>query len=355
MSSVIATFRIPYNRFIDPEGRVVQDLPDFARDTACLISLYRAMVLTRTFDAKAVSLQRTGQLGTYSSSLGQEAIGVAVGSAMLPEDVLLPSYREYGAQLWRGVRMEELLLYWGGDERGNDFSGPRRDFPICVPVGSHACHAVGVAAAMKLRKQSRVAVCVLGDGATSKGDFYEAINLAGAWRLPAVFVVNDNQWAISLPRARQSAAETLAQKAIAAGIPGEQVDGNDVVAVRHALGQAIARARAGEGASLIEALSYRLCDHTTADDASRYRSEEEVSRHWAEEPIARLRGYLAGQQVWDKVDEERLIRTCHEQVDAAVAAYSATPPQPPEALFDYLHASLPQALAAQRREVAGDG
>jgi len=137
MLSIVATFSVPYSRFIDPAGRALHDLPEFARDAAGLIPLYRAMVLTRTFDTKAVSLQRTGQVGTYASSLGQEAIGVAVGSAMLAEDVLLPSYREYGAQIWRGVRMEELLLYWGGDERGNDFAGPRGDFPNCAPVASH--------------------------------------------------------------------------------------------------------------------------------------------------------------------------------------------------------------------------
>jgi pyruvate dehydrogenase E1 component alpha subunit len=353
--SVVATFQIRYTRFLDPAGEPAGALPAFARDPAALIPLYRAMVLTRAFDAKAVALQRTGQLGTYASSLGQEAIGVAVGSAMRAEDVLLPSYREYGAQLWRGVRMEDLLLYWGGDERGNDFAGPRRDFPICVPVGSHACHAVGVAAAMKLKREARVAVCVLGDGATSKGDFYESLNLAGVWRLPVVFVVNNNQWAISVPRARQTAAETLAQKAIAAGIPGEQVDGNDVIAVRHAVAQALDRARAGQGATLIEALTYRLCDHTTADDASRYRPEEEVSRHWAEEPIARLRSYLVQRGAWNKADEEALIADCHEKVEAAVAAYQATPPQPPEAMFDTLYATLPPALAAQRREAVERG
>jgi pyruvate dehydrogenase E1 component alpha subunit len=351
--STVAKFSIEYSQFLDPAGQATQAMPEFAADAAALIPLYRAMTLTRAFDAKAVALQRTGQLGTYASSLGQEAIGVAIGSAMQADDVLLPSYREYAAQFWRGVRMEEILLYWGGDERGNDFSGPRRDFPICVPVGSHACHAVGVAAAMKLRHEPRVAVCVLGDGATSKGDFYESLNLAGVWTLPVVFVVNNNQWAISVPRARQSAAETLAQKAVAAGIPGEQVDGNDVVAVRHAVGRALARARAGKGATLVEALTYRLCDHTTADDASRYRSEAEVSRRWAEEPIARLRTYLGAQGAWSKADEEALIADGHAQVEAAVAAYLAMPPQPAAAMFDTLYATLPPALAAQRREAEG--
>ena len=158
------------------------------------------MMLTRRFDAKAIALQRTGRLGTYASSLGQEAVTVGLASAMRPEDVLLPSYRETGAQLWRGVSLQELLLYWGGDERGSDFAGPRADFPVAVPIASQCLHATGVAYAFKLRREPRVAVCVSGDGSTSNGAFYEAINTAGAWRVPAVFVINNNQWAISMPR-----------------------------------------------------------------------------------------------------------------------------------------------------------
>ena len=167
---------------------------------------------------------------------------------MRPEDVLLPSYRETGALLCRGVSLVELLLYWGGDERGSDFAGPRADFPVAVPIASQCLHATGAAYAFKLRREPRVAVCVCGDGATSNGAFYEAINSAGVWRVPAVFVINNNQWAISMPRSAQSATATLAQKAIAAGIPGEQVDGNDVIAVRHLVERAIERARSGEGA-----------------------------------------------------------------------------------------------------------
>lgn len=225
---------------------------------------------------------------------------------MQPDDVFLPSYREHGGQLWRGVTLRELLLYWGGDERGNDFAGPREDFPNCVPVGSHPPHAVGVALAFRLRGEPRASVCVVGDGATSKGDFAEALNMAGVWRVPAVFIVNSNVWAISVPRDRQSAAETLAQKAVAAGILGEQVDGNDVIAVRAIMERA--RARQGQGPSLIEAVSYRLCDHTTSDDASRYRDDAEVSRHWPAEPLVRLRNFLTAAGHWDKAKEEGFAR-----------------------------------------------
>jgi pyruvate dehydrogenase E1 component alpha subunit len=197
-----------------------------------------------------------------------------------------------------------------------------------------------------------VAVCVCGDGATSNGAFYEAINVAGAWHVPAVFVVCNNQWAISVGRSAQTAAETLAQKAIAAGIPGEQVDGNDVVAVRWAVSNAIERARADGGPGVVEALTYRLSDHTTADDAGRYRDAETVSAQWANDPVARLRTYLTDAGVWTKADEERLIERISADLDAAVEAYLATPPPPPEAMFDHLYAELPRALAKQRAAAA---
>ncbi len=347
----IASFTIEHTRFLDPKGQATQALPAFAQNREALIDLYKAMVLTRTFDAKAVSLQRTGRLGTYASSLGQEAVPVGTAAAMRAEDVFLPSFREQGGQILRGVRMTEILLYWGGDERGSDFAGPREDFPICIPVGTHAPHAAGVARAFQLRGEARVAVCVFGDGATSRGDVYEAMNFAGVQNLPVVFVVNNNLWAISVPRSRQTAAETLAQKGIAAGIPGMQVDGNDVIAVRHAVGLAIERARAGKGPALVEALTYRLSDHTTADDASRYRDDAEVSARWKEEPISRLRQYLIESETWTKAEEETLIADCAAQVEAAVSEYLATPPLPPTAMFDHLYAVLPTALAEQRAEV----
>jgi pyruvate dehydrogenase E1 component alpha subunit len=348
----VAEFAIEYTQFLDPSGRATARLPEFATDPAALIPLYRAMVLTRRFDAKAVALQRTGRLGTLASSLGQEAVVVGLASAMLPEDVLLPSYRETGAQLYRGVSLDELLLYWGGDERGSDFAGPRHDFPVSVPVASQCLHAAGVGYAMKLLREPRVAVCVCGDGATSNGAFYEAINCAGAWRVNAVFVVNNNQWAISVPRTVQTAAETLAQKAIAAGIPGCQVDGNDVIAVRHGVGEALARARAGDGPSVVEALTYRMSDHTTADDATRYRNPEAVSERWAADPIPRLRTFLVAAGAWSKADEERLVEEINGEIDAAVERYLKAQPQPPEAMFDYLYAELPRALAEQRAATA---
>jgi pyruvate dehydrogenase E1 component alpha subunit len=338
------------NRIIDTNGNIVGTMPEFARDSEEPLRLYRALVLTRTFDTKAIALQRTGRLGTYASSLGQEAVSVGTAAAMQSNDVFIPSFREHGGQLWRGVTLKELFLYWGGDERGNDFAGPREDFPNCVPVGSHAPHAVGVALAFRLRGEPRAAVCVFGDGATSKGDVAEALNMAGVWKVPVVFVINNNAWAISVPVAKQTAAATLAQKAIAAGIAGEQVDGNDVIAVRHVVERALARARAGSGPTLIEAVTYRLSDHTTADDASRYRDDKEVSRHWPAEPIARLRTHLVNAGIWDKEKEESLLQECSEAVETAANEFLATPPLDIEAQFDFIFAQLPADLAEQRDE-----
>jgi pyruvate dehydrogenase E1 component alpha subunit len=351
----VARFRVGSTEVLRADGSLVGELPAFAKDKDALTALYRGMVLTRAFDAKAIALQRTGRLGTYASSLGQEAVAVGVAAAMRPEDVLLPAFREQGAQLWRGVTLLELLTFWGGDERGNDFAGPREDFPVCIPVGSHAPHAVGVATAFRLRKEPRVAVCVIGDGATSKGDVYEAMNLAGVWRLPVVFVINNNQWAISVPRARQTAAATLAQKAIACGFDGEQVDGNDVIAVRWVMEQAMARAREEHIPGLVEALTYRLSDHTTADDARRYRDDAEVSERWKQEPIARLRSFMVERGMWSKADEEALLERCGREIDAAVEAYLARAPAPATDMFDFVHAARPAALEAQRRLVQKAG
>ena len=344
----MATFAVQRRSCLDPQGVPIGDLPDFARDPQVLIEMYRAMLQTRVFDAKAVALQRTGRLGTFASSLGQEAVSVGIGSAMNADDVLVPSFREQGAQFLRGVTPTELLLYWGGDERGSNFAGPREDFPICVPIGTHVSHAVGVALAMQLRGEPRATLCVLGDGATSRGDVYESMNFAGVRKAPVVFVVNNNQWAISVPRSSQSAAETLAQKAIGAGILGEQVDGNDVIAVRSVVGEALERARSGAGPTLIEALTYRLTDHTTADDASRYRDDTEVSRQWATEPVSRLRSLLVSQGVWGREQEESLQTECQDVIDSAAEAYLSLEPRVKSDMFDYLYAVLPQALTSQR-------
>jgi pyruvate dehydrogenase E1 component alpha subunit len=351
----IASFSVIRRSYLDASGALLAALPRSIAKPAVLVPIYRAMVLARTFDERAILLQRTGRLGTYASSLGQEAVAVGIAAAMNEDDVLVPSFREHGALLWRGVTLAELFLYWGGDERGNNYAKCRHDFPICVPVGSQFPHAAGAALALSIEGLGRAVVAVGGDGATSKGDFYEAINIAGVWQLPVIFVINNNRWAISTPVNAQTAAGTLAQKAIAAGIQGEQIDGNDVVAVVDAVAGALARARNGSGPTLVEAVTYRLSDHTTADDARRYRDDAEVSRQWNDEPVRRLKMWLVREGLWDKDGEERLLEDCAREVDSAAQNYMNFPAETPETMFDHLFAELPEPLRWQREQLIARG
>jgi len=350
-----AQFSIHYRQYLDAEGQFLPTvdqaaLPAFVRDAAELVKMYEMMVLVRTFDTKAINLQRTGKLGTYPPALGHEAAQVGAAAALRDEDVIAPVYREIGTQIWRGVTMAEILRYWGGDETGNNFAHSRHDFPWCVPIGTQTLHAAGAAMAFKIRNEPRCALAYIGDGGTSEGAFYEAMNVAGVRKLPVVFYVINNGWAISVPLAQQTAAQTLAQKGIAAGLPGIQVDGNDVLAVRHTMAEALQRARDGDGPTVVEALTYRLSDHTTADDASRYRQADEVQHGWTVEPIKRMRNYLVNLQLWDDAREQALKQSCSAQVDSAVQDYLATPRQPVTAMFDYLFATLPPRVLAQREE-----
>ena len=349
-TETVATFNIEKLSYLGQDSQPTQPFPTFA-DHDTLISLYKLMALTRAMDTKAINLQRTGQMSTYPSSRSQEAVAVGIGHAMQEDDILCPYYRDQGTLIQRGVSISEIYSYWGGDERGNQFANNQHDLPICVPIAGQFLHAAGVAFALQYRQQQRAVVTTGGDGSTSKGDFYEAINLAGAWNLPMVFVIYNNQWAISVPRREQSASATLAQKAIAAGFSGIQVDGNDVIAVSAAVNKALELARSGNGPTLIEALTYRLCDHTTADDATRYQPIEEVKAAQQREPIARLAYYLERQGQWSKAQEAQLHQSISKQIDEAVNEYLNRPPQPKSALFDYLYASLPNAFLDQYQEL----
>jgi pyruvate dehydrogenase E1 component alpha subunit len=249
--------------------------------------------------------------------------------------------------------MEKNLQYWGGDERGSDFCPKEsqikcRDLPFCVPIATQCTHAVGVASALKIESNHHAALVTCGDGATSKGDFLESINCAGAWNLPLVFVVNNNQWAISVPRSLQCAADFLSEKAKGAGINGLTVDGNDIVAMYDTVNSALDRARKGKGPTLIEAISYRLSDHTTADDASRYRSEDELQQAWQYEPVVRLKRYLISNNGWSDALELEWQEECKAEVEKAVERYLAITPQPPESAFDYSYEKQPNELRPQR-------
>ena len=348
MSTVVASFEIPYIQILNDKGELCDKLPFFASDKSVLLELYRVMVRTRIFDKKAIALQRTGKMGTYPPIAGQEAISTAIGHAMRAEDVLVPYYRDYAAQFQRGVKMSEILAYWGGDERGSHFVCESEDLPISVPIASQCLHAAGIGFAFQYRKENRVAVVCVGDGGTSEGDFYEAMNVAGVWNLPVVFVVNNNQWAISVNIHKQTAAQTLAQKAIAAGFAGIQVDGNDILAMREVVGEAIEKARRNEGPTLIEAVTYRLCDHTTADDATRYQPKDEVENARFKEPVRRFKHFLEQQKIWNDSLEKELQNASSAEVQQAVDDYLSETPQPISSMFDYHYAELPDYLIEQK-------
>ncbi|HTQ35501.1 MAG TPA: pyruvate dehydrogenase (acetyl-transferring) E1 component subunit alpha [Steroidobacteraceae bacterium] len=344
----VAEFAIGREQLLDASGAPTGPLPAFAGDPEQLLAMYRMMVLCRLFDTKAVNLQRTGKLGTYAPCTGHEATHVGVAAAMRAEDVAVPVYREYGTLLWRGVTMTEILTYWAGDERGNDFAASREDFPWCVPIGSQSPHAAGIAMAFKVRGQPRCAVCYIGDGGTSQGAFHEAVNLAGAQCLPVVYVIVNNGWAISVPAREQTAAQTFAQKGLGNGVPGVQVDGNDVLGVRKVMEEALARARAGDGPTVVEAVTYRLSDHTTADDASRYRPAGELEAAWKLEPLLRTRAFLEARGLWDETRETQLRAECATRIEAAVRGYQGRAPAGTDAMFDHLYANPPAALEQQK-------
>jgi len=284
----IKQFSVKWLQILDEDGHPEPDL-HLALEPKEIQSFYEVMTLTRVFDERALVLQREGRLGTYASVRGQEAAQVGSAYAFGPTDWIFPAFREMGVAIVRGVAMRMLFQYWSGDERGSEVPLSLHYFPTAIPVATHIPHAVGAAWAAKFRRDPSVVGVYFGDGATSKGDFHEAMNMAGVFQLPAVFFCQNNQWAISVPIRRQTASPTLAQKAIAYGIEGIRVDGNDVLAVHQAAKDAVEKARSGGGPTLIECLTYRIGDHTTADDASRYRTEEELKAWISKDPIERLR------------------------------------------------------------------
>lgn len=350
-----AGFSIQYLQFLNPQGELTQALPE-SMSQETLIKLYQAMALTRLFDTKAINLQRTGQMGTYPSCHGQEAIGAGIGFTMKKEDVFYPYYRDHATFLLRGTPMSDILSYWGGDERGSAFESQpdNQDFPICVPIADQCLHATGGAFAFQYREEKRAAVTTIGEGGTSQGDFYEAINLAGAWKLPVVFVVNNNQWAISTPISEQTACKTIAQKAIAAGFEGVQVDGNDVIAVTQIMEYALKKAREGHGPTLIEALTYRICDHTTADDAKRYIPQNEYQAAFEFEPLKRLRVYLEKNNLWSEEKEKSMLAEHAKTIDAIVTKFLQRPKAEITDMFDYLYETLPKQFQFQRDELVNE-
>lgn len=342
-------FTVKYSQYLDAEGVLQKPLPKILDDNELLSNLYRTLVTTRLFDETVVNLQRTGSIGTYTSSRGQEAIGTAIGHAMLSDDVFIPYYRDIATQIQRGVLLEEILLYWGGDERGSHFAHQPNDFPLCVPVATQLCHAIGVAFALKFQSKPNIAVVTCGDGATSKGDFYESLNIAGAMRLPTLFVVNNNQWAISVPLSQQTASETIAHKAVAVGISAVRVDGNDTLGMLINVTAALKRIRQTSQPFLIEAVTYRICDHTTADDASRYMSQHVLNEEIKKEPLIRYKKFLQKLCSWTDEDDKALYLECQQLVDSSVETYKKIPNQSSGEFFCYMYEQLPMDLIEQKQ------
>jgi pyruvate dehydrogenase E1 component alpha subunit len=261
------------------------------------------------------------------------------------------AYRELGGRLMRGESLVNYLLYYNGYEEGFDLPAEKRTTPIAVVVGSQTLHAVGLAYALKYRgEKDRAVLTFVGDGGTSQGDFYEALNFAGVWQAPVVFFWQNNQWAISVPRHKQTFAKTLAQKAVAAGIPGIQIDGNDVLAVYKATKEALDRARSGGGPSFIEAITYRVLMHTTADDPKKYRSEEEEKEWWKLDPLPRFRTYLENKGIWSADLQDKLEEEIKEEVDQAVKKFEALTDFKPDIPFDNVFGTSHPEIERQRAE-----
>jgi len=334
---------------LGPEGRLQEDLrPDLSDQR--IRELYERMSVMRLADRTAMNLQREGRLGTYAPVYGQEAAQTSA-AFLEPLDWLVPSYRETGALFIRGVPLANIYRYWMGDERGMLFPEATRVLPIQIVVGAQPLHAVGLAWAMKLQGEPSVAVAYFGDGASSQGDVHEAMNFAGVFKTPTVFVCQNNQFAISLPRSQQTAAATIAQRASSYGFPGLLVDGNDLLAVAGAMQEALADARSGRGPRLIEMLTYRFGPHTTSDDPSKYRTDVELEKHKPFDPLLRLRRYLKGKGLWTESEETGIMARSQAEVNEAVRQAEAVIPAPPSDIFAYTCRRMPPYLARQQDEL----
>jgi pyruvate dehydrogenase E1 component alpha subunit len=344
--NIVERFSVEWLQVLDEDGNCDEELRPALSDDD-IKKLFEWMVLARTFDDKAFKLQREGRLGTYASILGQEAAQVGSAFALQPSDWMFPSFREPASSFVRGLPMRMILQYWAGDERGSLIPEGQNDFPISIPVATQIPIAVGVALAAKIQGQPIAAMAYMGDGATSKGDFHEGLNFAGVFSAPVVFVCQNNQWAISVPLKRQTAAKTLAQKAFAYGFSGVQVDGNDVFAVYRAAHEALTAAREGRGPALIECVTYRVADHTTADDASRYRSRDEVELWKTRDPIERLRKFMEKKGLWTKSYDGAVRSEAKQRVEAAVLEEESAPPPDPRDIFRFTFQELTKELKEQ--------
>ncbi|WP_404364244.1 pyruvate dehydrogenase (acetyl-transferring) E1 component subunit alpha [Marinobacter sp.] len=341
--------QVEYLSILDEKGKLDKELaPDIDNDA--LKKMHRAMLLSRRFDEYLLKWQREGRIGTFAPVKGQEASQIGSIAAIESDDWMVPSFRETAAAIWRGTPLSGLVLYNAGYNEGGRIPDDQNDLPISIPVASQLSHAVGIAYAMKYRKEKNLALTYFGDGATSEGDFHEALNFAEVFNTPTIFVCQNNQWAISVPRDLQTPSKTLAQKALAYGMPGIQVDGNDLFAVYAATREAAERARKGDGPTLIECVTYRLSVHTTADDPNKYRSEEEVEEWEKRDPITRLQRYMKSKKLLTDKDIKKLDEEVTEEARASwdEAEKEMKKLGDPIDMFDHLYAERPPYLEEQR-------
>ncbi len=342
---------IPYVSILQPDGSVDSELePDI--DGAELVRMYETMVLSRQFDHRRLKLQRQGRIGTFAPAHGQEACQVGTISQITNDDWFCPAFRESVCNIWLGADLCDDLLYCAGFEEGVQIPEGAKITPIAIPIGTQYTHALGTAWAEKLDGTNNVAITYGGEGSTSEGDFHEAINMASALDIGVIFVIQNNQWAISVPRARQTRSETIAQKAIAYGMDGIQVDGNDLLAVIHATRTALESARKGRPV-LLELVTYRMNVHTTADDPKKYRRKEEETEWEAKDPITRMRLYLQDKDLWDEAKEDDLLARVKDRIDDAVERFEERRKEllSPDYMFANAFIETPPYLERQQQEM----
>ncbi len=345
-------YKIEYMQILDENGNVDQSLFPKDLDDSKLVQMYKYMNFARALDAKTLSLQRQGRAVTYAPLVGEEATQIGSAMAMRADDIFVPNFRQHGVYLARGLPLELYFIYWRGFEEGGAIPKNVNGMPVIVPVGSQVPHAVGIAYAQKYEKTGNAVIVYVGDGGTSEGDFYEAMNFSGVLKIPLVIIIENNQWAISVPRSKQSAASTLAQKAVAAGIPGVQVDGNDVLAVYKAVSDAIASSSTGP--TLIECVTYRMSMHTTADDPTKYRPEQDLEEWKKKDPIDRLRKYLVAKGLWDDSKEKAMADEQLAAINEAVKKAEEFKPDP-ASMFENVYSYIPEVLAEEYNESKENG
>ena len=333
-------------QILKPDG-TLQSGEKFPLNDQETFTLYQKIIFIRLADQRALMLQRQGRFGTYAPIWGQEACQVGSAYALQKGDWVFPAFREIAATLMMGISLKNFYLYWMGNEMGSRAPDGINVMPVSVPVGSQTLHAVGTAWAAKIKGDKIVTLVFFGDGATSEGDFHEAMNFAGVFKTPTIFFCQNNQFAISVPRSLQTASKTIAQKAIAYGFDGIQVDGNDLFAVFAATKEAVNKARSGGGPTLIEGVTYRFGPHTTADDPTKYRTEEEMEPWKPLDPLVRLRLYLKGKGLWNEEIESKLTEEAQKEIDQAVKEAEAVPAPEVEEIFNYVFAEKTPPLKEQ--------